>query len=127
MFLTAIKFFTSPVGKIVGVVLLIGFVYLSFIGYLKIRDAAVRREALLEFNKKQMELVIKEQQEQKKRWEEFEQRVSKLFTDITKELENTQRSVDNVEAYLNSPEANRDDRPSSEVLKETLRRLGAPK
>lgn len=128
MILAAIKFFTSPVGKYVGVALLIGFLYLSFIGYLKMRDAYIRREALLEFNKKQMELVLQEQQEQKKRWENFEQNVlPKLFENISKEIENTQRSVDNVESYLNSPEANRADRPSSEVLKETLRRLGAPR
>jgi hypothetical protein len=123
-----LAFLVTPIGKVVGGIALISFLVLSGWGLLKMRDASVRREALLEFNKKQMELVIQEQQEQKQRWENFEQNVlPKLFENISKELENTQRSVDSVESYLNSPEANKSDRPSSDILKETLRRLGAPK
>lgn len=123
-----IAFLLTPVGKFVGGLALVLFLIAAAWGALKLRDASVRREALLEFNKKQMELVLQEQQEQKKRWDNFEQNVlPKLFENISKEIENTQRSVDNVESYLNSPEANRADRPSSEVLKETLRRLGAPR
>ena len=123
-----LAFLITPIGKVVGGIALISFLVLSGWGLLKMRDASVRREALLEFNKKQMELVIQEQQEQKQRWENFEQNVlPKLFENISKELENTQRSVDSVESYLNSPEANKSDRPSSDILKETLRRLGAPK
>jgi hypothetical protein len=123
-----LAFLVTPIGKVVGGIALISFLVLSGWGLLKMRDASVRREALLEFNKKQMELVIQEQQEQKQRWENFEQNVlPKLFENISKELENTQRSVDSVESYLNSPEANKSDRPSSDILKETLRRLGASK
>jgi hypothetical protein len=123
-----LAFLVTPIGKVVGGIALISFLILSGWGLLKMRDASVRREALLEFNKKQMELVIQEQQEQKQRWENFEQNVlPKLFENISKELENTQRSVDSVESYLNSPEANKSDRPSSDILKETLRRLGASK
>jgi hypothetical protein len=121
------SFFTSPLGKFVGVALLVGFLILSAWGALKMRDANVRREALLEFNRKQMELVLKEQQDQKMRWENFERNVlPKLFEDITKEIQNTQKKVDDVEAYLNSPDAIKNDRSSSEILKEVLRRLGAP-
>ena len=123
-----LTFLFTPAGKIVSGVVLVTFLIAAGWGALKLRDASVRREALLEFNKKQIELVVKEQQEQKQRWENFEQNIlPKLFENISKEIENTQRSVDNVEGYLNSPEANINDRPSSEVLKETLRRLGAPK
>lgn len=123
-----LTFLFTPAGKIVAGVALVTLLIATGWGALKLRDASVRREALLEFNKKQIELVVKEQQVQKQRWENFEQNIlPKLFENISKEIENTQRSVDNVEGYLNSPEANINDRPSSEVLKETLRRLGAPK
>jgi hypothetical protein len=122
-----LTFLLSPVGKIVGSIALVLFLIATGWGLLKMRDASVRREALLEFNKKQMELVISEQQEQKRRWENLEQNIlPKLFESITKELENTQRKVDGVEAYLNSPDAKKNDRESSEILKEVLRRLGAP-
>lgn len=127
MLTAAITFLTSPLGKIVGIAGLIAFLALSAWGALKIHDAGVRREALLEFNKKQMEIIIREQEEQKKRWSNFEQVIlPKLFENISKEIENTQKKVDGVEAYLNSPEANKSDRSSSELLKEVLRRLGAP-
>lgn len=125
--LSIISFLTSPIGKVVGIAALIGFLILSAWGALKIHDAGIRREALLEFNKKQMELVLKEQQEQKKRWENFEQNVlPQLFESVKKEIQDTQRKVDDVEAYLSSPEAAKNDRQSSEILKEVLRRLGAP-
>jgi uncharacterized protein YlxW (UPF0749 family) len=120
-------FLTSPIGKFVGIIGLLAFLVVSAWGALKIHDAGVRREALLDFNKKQMELVIKEQQDQKQRWENFEQTIlPKLFEELSKEISNTQKKVDDVESYLNSSEANKNDRPSSEVLKEILRRLGAP-
>jgi hypothetical protein len=120
-------FLTSPIGKFVGIIGLLAFLVVSAWGALKIHDAGVRREALLDFNKKQMELVIKEQQDQKQRWENFEQTIlPKLFEEISKEISNTQKKVDDVESYLNSPEANKNDRQSSEILKEVLRRLGAP-
>lgn len=127
MFTAVFAFLTSPIGKIVGIIGLVAFLAISAWTALKIHDAGIRREALLDFNRKQMELVIKEQQAQKQRWENFEQNVlPKLFEEISKEIADTQRKVDGVEAYLNSPEASKNDRPSSEVLKEILRRLGAP-
>lgn len=122
-----IAFLFSPLGKIVATIAAVLVVIGMAWGALKIHESNIRREALLEFNRKQMELVIKEQQEQKQRWENFEQNVlPKLFESITKELQDTQKKVDGVEAYLNSPDAAKNDRPSSEILKEVLRRLGAP-
>jgi hypothetical protein len=121
-------FFTTPFGKVVGI---LGAVIIGLAlawGALKIHDAGVRREALLEYNKRQLEQVIKDQQEQKRRWDNLEQNVlPKLYEDISKEIENTQKKVDDVEAYLNSSEVLKNDRESSEILKETLKRLGAPK
>lgn len=127
MILTIWKFLGTPLGRIVGIAVLISALVASAWVALKIHDAGIRREALLEFNKKQMELVLKEQQEQKQRWDNLEQNIlPKLFENIQKEIEATQKKVDGVEAYLNSSEAAKNDRPSSEVLKEILRRLGAP-
>lgn len=127
MIMTIWTFLGTPLGRVVGIATLIGILFVAAWGALKIHDAGVRREALLEFNKKQMEQVLKEQQEQKQRWENFEQNVlPKLFENISKEIQDTQKKVDGVEAYLNSPDANKNDRPSSELLKEVLRRLGAP-
>jgi len=127
MILTIWKFLGTPLGRIVGIAVLISVLVASAWVALKIHDAGIRREALLEFNKKQMELVLKEQQEQKQRWDNLEQNIlPKLFENIQKEIEATQKKVDGVEAYLNSSEAAKNDRPSSEVLKEILRRLGAP-
>jgi Sec-independent protein translocase protein TatA len=128
MFITLFKFFSSPIGKYIGMALLVGYLIAMVWGALKLRDAGVRREALMEFNRKQMELVLQEQQEQKKRWENFEQNVlPKLFESITKEIQDTQKKVDSVEGYLSSEEANKEDRPASEIIKEVLRRLGAPR
>jgi Sec-independent protein translocase protein TatA len=128
MFITLFKFFSSPIGKYIGMALLVGYLIAMVWGALKLRDSGVRREALMEFNRKQMELVLQEQQEQKKRWENFEQNVlPKLFESITKEIQDTQKKVDSVEGYLSSEEANKEDRPASEIIKEVLRRLGAPR
>jgi hypothetical protein len=118
---------TSPLGRIVGVIGLVAFVLFSAWVALKVHDSAIRREALESFNKSQMELVLREQADQKKRWEAFEKNQAALFSKLEKQVGETQKTVDNVETYLSSPEASKSDRPSSDVLKETLRRLGAPK
>lgn len=125
--LAIFSFLSSPVGKVVGIVGLV-IVGLGIAwGALKIHDASVRREALLEYNKKQLEQIIKDQQEQQRRWDNLEKNIlPKLYADISKEIESTQKKVDDVEAYLNSSEVLKNDRAASEILKETLKRLGAP-
>ena len=121
-------FLFTPLGKIVSIVVIVSVLGLSIWTSLKLRDASVRREALLEFNKKQLEVVIQEQEEQKKRWQNLEENVlPKLFESISKELEKTQKNVDDAEAYLRSDDARNKDREASVIIKETLRRLGAPK
>jgi hypothetical protein len=122
-----LNFLTSPIGKIVGIVFLImSFVGMGW-GMLKIHEAGIRREALASFNKQQLEIVLKEQESYNRQTRMLQETQIRIMEALAKKIEETEKKVSSVEDWLNSSEAKKSDRASSIVLKETLRRLGAPK
>ncbi len=124
MFLTILKFLTTPFGKVIGIIGAVAFAALSLWGMVKIHDAGIRREALAKFNQRQMEVVIQSQKEfiaQTKRIEEIQKQITE---DLKRKNEELDRKLSSIEEYLSSPEAQKSNRESSEILKETFKRLG---
>lgn len=122
-----ITFLSSPLGKLAGTIGAIGLIFVGVWAWLTIHDNAIRREALEKFNKAQMELVIKGQQEfiaQTKRLEELSKSTLEKLDEQQKILD---KKLSDVEAYLNSPEVEKQNRSASPILKETIRRLGNQK
>lgn len=122
-----LAFFLTPLGKITGILLAVSFVALTLWGMLKIHDAGIRREALANFNAKQMEIVIKQQKEFIEQTKRIEQLQQKTIQEIVKQNEELQKKLSDVEEYLASPEVQKNESGVSEILKETIRRLGNQK
>lgn len=89
--------------------------------------SSIKQSALLEYNNKQLETVMKEQQK-------FIDNMNKIYN-VQKETLDLMNKKNNeladqlqdIEIYLNSDQTNKEDRPSSNILKETIKKLGSQK
>lgn len=124
--LAILSFLGTPIGRVVGIIGLVLFLLSSGWMALKIRDSNVRREALEKFNKQQLEIVVKQQQEFERQTRMLQESQARIIEGLSKRIEEADKRTAEVEAYLNNPETRKSDRPASEILKETFRRLGAP-
>jgi hypothetical protein len=122
-----LSFLSSPIGRVVGVIGLTVTLLLGAWGWLKLHDAGIRREALANFNKQQLELVAKEQEEFNRQSRILQETQLRIMQDLAKKIEETEKKMAEIDQFLESPETRKEDRPASNILKETLRRLGAPK
>jgi hypothetical protein len=118
-------FISTPLGRYVGIIAFIAFLVASGWVALKVRDAGIRREALENFNRQQLELALKQQEEFNRQTRILQETQARIIDEMNKKIEETDRKTAEVEAYLNSPETRQNDKPASDILKETLRRLGA--
>lgn len=126
--LTAIfTFIGTPIGKIVSTIILLGFLFISVLGAIKIHDSRIRREALNEFNKKQLELTVKSQQEFLERSKRLEELGQTTIDELKKQREELDRRLSDIDVYLSSPEVKKNDKEVGQILKETIRRLGGQK
>jgi disulfide bond formation protein DsbB len=118
-----VSLLAGPLGKIVmyivGGLMLIGTVTGGYF----IWKHNVKAQAVQEFNTKQLEQVNKDNQIFKNQMEQ----ILKSQADIVKSVKTQQESIDaqsdSINDYLNTDEAKKSDRPSSELLKETIRRM----
>lgn len=84
----------------------------------------IERTALLEYNQKQLEQAIKDQNELKRKvqlLEGIQAAIIKQTEDDRKAYEEKMKTVDE---YLQSLDAKKADRPASSVLKNTIKQLG---
>lgn len=121
-----ISFLLSPSGKIVGVIGLIITLIIGAWGIIKVHDAGVRREALENFNKQQLEIALKSQEDFNRQTRILQETQNRLVESLSKSLQETERAVSGVDDYLSSAEAKKNNKDASIVIKETLKRLGAP-
>jgi hypothetical protein len=89
--------------------------------YLWKRD--VERQALLEFNQKQMEQSLKDQQEFLRNQEIISKAQQEATQDLLIENQKITRKLGSVSTYLNSADAKSNDRPASDILKKTIEQL----
>lgn len=85
----------------------------------------IEHAALLEFNQKQMQQTLKDQQ----KFIEQQQQISDQARSAVQEMKNNNVTLRNkimgINNYLDNSSKSGGDKPSSEVLKETVRRLKA--
>jgi uncharacterized coiled-coil protein SlyX len=89
--------------------------------------SSIKQQALLEANNKQLTKIVEDQ-------EKFIKQMSEVFTlqkdtieEMSKKNDQLIDQLSSIELYLNSDKSIKDNRPSSELLKETIRRLGRQK
>lgn len=83
----------------------------------------IEHQAFLELNQRQMEQTIKEQQEFVKQQEEIAARQRAIAQEMAQKNQTLQRRVERTNRIINSPQAAANDRPASDVLKQTVEQL----
>lgn len=91
--------------------------------YIYMWRANIRHEALLEFNTKQMERVLKDQEAFLKTMKDVAELQKKAVDDLNSKNDELQTRLTKLDAYLNSTEAQKGDREASEILKRTIEEL----
>lgn len=84
---------------------------------------SIEQEALMEYNQKQLEQSIEDQKRMKAALDEIQQKQA----DIIRQNEEDKRAYDQklsvVDSTLDSEKTKKEDRPSSEILKNTVKQL----
>jgi len=109
------KWFIYIIGALAGL-LMTGGLYMNW-------KNKIEANAKLEFNNEQLQQVIKEQERFLEQNRQLTEEQNKLIEDAAKEREALNNKLEELKTYIDSPEAAKSDRESSEIVKETIRRL----
>lgn len=85
----------------------------------------IRREALSQYNKTQLEETVKNQKETIVLMKRIETLSNETSAALIKQREEINLKLGEIEDYLDTPEAKKSDRGASKVIQNTLRKLGA--
>jgi hypothetical protein len=83
----------------------------------------IERQALMDFNQKQMEQSLKDQQDFLEKQEKISKVQQEAARDLLEENQKISRKLESVSTYLGSTDAKRNDRPASDILKNTVEGL----
>lgn len=119
-----VSFLMSPIGRMVGMgvgaLLLVGVL----LGLYKLHNDSIRREALAVYNRTQLKQLLKDQRDFISKMNELSELQKRTIADLQKQNDMLNTKLGVVDTYLSSQEARNADKPSSEVLKNTIRQLG---
>jgi hypothetical protein len=82
--------------------------------------SAIKHEALVEFNQKQIEQTAKDQQEFINKQKEIFITQQNSIQQLVEQNSRLTDKINNINTFLNSDAAKKSDRPSSDVLKRTF-------
>ena len=85
----------------------------------------IRQQALFEFNQKQLEQTIKDQQKYVADLKSVTEIQKNTIEEVTKKNDQLKNQLNDLEAYLSSDQANKDSKQASDILKRTFKDLGA--
>ena len=80
----------------------------------------VEHEALLEFNQRQMEQNLIDQKEFARRQQEIAQQQQEAAAVLIQQNQQLTLKIKSIDSYLNSDDAKKSNRPSSDVIKKTI-------
>lgn len=107
--------------QILGLVLVLGLLVAGYYWWV----GSIKREALLEWNKQQVEIVRKENEKFIENLTEVNKNQEKIIKDLNTEKQALEKKYEDLEKHLNSPvivEKYRK-KPTSDVLKRTFKEL----
>ena len=87
----------------------------------------IEQQALMEYNQRQLEQVVKDQQEFQQKMHEVENKQRSIESDLAAQNEVVNNNLRNLNDYLNSADAKKVDVPSSTILKNTVKQLRSEK
>ena len=125
MISTIINFFIgkNPLNYIFIVLFGLSFLF----GVYKLWEHNIRQQALLEFNQKQLEQVIKDQQKFNDILTNLNTKQQDVLDKLEKQNADTEKNMGKIDEYLNSDLVKKLDRPSSEILKNVIKQLSGQK
>lgn len=85
--------------------------------------SGIEREALLEYNQKQLEQNIKDQEELKKKMEDIDSKRKQIEEENTAVKKAFNDKLNDISVTLESKEVISNDKSSSQVLKDTVKKL----
>lgn len=108
----------------ISLYLIIGLMVSGALGTIYIKwKRGIEHQAFLELNQRQMEQTLREQQEFTRQQQEIADRQRALAQEMAERNQTLQRRVDRTNRIINSPQAAVNDRPASDVLKQTIEQL----
>lgn len=118
-----LSFLTSSASKWIAILLTVlsvgGYVYYSKVEYGKLQ----KQLATYEYNLNQLSQALKDEQTQRKSAEEINSAQSNIINNIIKEREDLEKKMKEAEIEIEKEVVKGNDRPSSNILKETIKRL----
>lgn len=117
-----LAFLVSPLGKIAlyvaGALAAIGIIW----GAIAYHDSQVKKEALYQYNQKQLEQTVKDQADQLDRLNQINNEQQKTVDDVNTKNNAVSQKTSEIENYINNQTALSGETPSP-VIVETLKRL----
>lgn len=83
----------------------------------------IERQALLEFNQKQLEQTMADQAEFRRKMQEIADKQEEIIKRNAEDRKAFEDKINAAQSYVESEEARKSDRPASDLLKETVKRL----
>lgn len=84
---------------------------------------SIEQQALLEFNQKQLEQTIADQAEFRRRMQEITDKQEEIIKKTNEDRKAFEDKINEAQTFIDSEEARKADRPASNLLKETVKRL----
>ena len=84
---------------------------------------SIERQALLEFNQKQLEQTMADQAEFRRKMQEIAEKQEAILKKNDEDRRAFEEKIKGAQTFIESEEARKSDRPASDLLKETIKRL----
>jgi uncharacterized protein HemX len=121
--LALLAFFESPLGKLAGYAIMIVLAIGVTVGGYFVWRNHIQNQAMQVFNQQQMEQATKDRADFQKKLQQIDTLQNQILDNLQKQIDTAKNESDAIQEYLDSDQAKSIDRPSSEILKETIRRL----
>jgi hypothetical protein len=83
----------------------------------------IEQQALIEYNQRQLEQVMQDQQKFQQKMQEVESKQHAIENDLATQNEQVNKTLSTVNEYLDSKDAKTQDKPASDILKKTVDEL----
>ena len=83
----------------------------------------IEQQALMEYNQKQLEQIVKDQEAFANKMTEVDQKQQAIETDLVKQNEEINNQLKDIQAYLYSTETKALEKPASAILKNTVNQI----
>jgi uncharacterized protein HemX len=83
----------------------------------------IEQQALMEYNQRQLEQVMQDQQRFQQKMQEVESKQRVIENDLAAQNEQVNKTLSTVNEYLDSKDAKTQDKPASDILKKTVTEL----